>query len=167
MIQTDVLGERGMQCVIVEIDIGLPGGIFSAEILALELIEENAIEIGVGGVNRATIRRPQRVLLVEAPVQFFDGIRWFVGDLFSRGYRVLNLSGFVGRGGRHGGSPCAHGAQQRVQLVFEAPLVSDGGWRRRLDYGGRRRRLGSNAGGLRNRLFGFLGKRILEAQVKI
>ncbi|TIM86284.1 MAG: hypothetical protein E5Y50_15910 [Mesorhizobium sp.] len=76
MIQTDVLGERGMQCVIVEIDIGLPGGIFSAEILALELIEENAIEIGVvGGVNRATIRRPQKVLLVEAPVQFFDGIR--------------------------------------------------------------------------------------------
>ncbi|WP_365959342.1 hypothetical protein [Mesorhizobium sp.] len=166
MIQTDVLGEGGVQCIIVEIDIGRPSGIFSAEILTLELIEENGVEIGLGRLNRA-IRWLRKVLLVEAPVQFVDGIHWFVGGFSSRGHRLLNQGGFIGRGRSHRGGPCAHDAQQRVQLVFEAPLVSDGGKRRRLDYGGRRRRLGCNAGGLHNRLFGLLGKRVVEAQVKI
>ncbi|WP_292600572.1 hypothetical protein, partial [Mesorhizobium sp.] len=142
MIQTDVLGEGGVQCIVAEINISRSGSSFSAEIMALEPVEENGVEIGVGGLDRVIIRLLRKVLLVKAPDQFVGGIHWFVGGFSSRGYRLLNRGGLIGRGRRHGGSPCAHGAQQRVQFVFEAPLLSDG--RCRLGHGGWRRRSGCN-----------------------
>ena len=74
MIQTDVLSEGGVQCIVIEIDIIRSGSIFSAEIMALEPVEENGVEIGVGGLDRVFIRLLRKVLLVKAPGQFVGGI---------------------------------------------------------------------------------------------
>ncbi len=97
--------------------------------MPLELIKQKIVEIGSDRLSCLMLRRLRSRVIIEIPVQIADEIRRFLGRMF--GDRdgllndgLLNHGGFIGHDRR---CPCAHGAEQCIQLVFKAAFARNRG----------------------------------------